>query len=142
MNVERVTEVDAELVAAFAHLVPQLSSAPPPGEDELRAIVAAPGSILLIARDAERIVGATALTVYRIPTGCHARIDDVVVDGAARGRGIGEALTREAIRLAREAGAKAVHLTSHPSREAANRLYERMGFARRHTNVYRFDLTH
>jgi len=95
---------------------------------------------VLIARDAGAIVGALTLTLYRIPTGLQARIDDVVVDGAARGRGIGEALSREAIRIAREAGARNVSLTSRPAREAANRLYQRIGFQRLDTNVYRYPL--
>ena len=143
MQLERVTRVDAELVLAFARLVPQLSSATPPTEEALAAILAQPGMWLLVAREAalaHEIVGITCLLVYRIPTGLQARIDDVVVDGAARGRGVGEALTREAMRIAREAGAKALHLTSHPSRDAANRLYLRLGFVRRDTNVYSYKL--
>jgi len=140
MQVERVTQVDAELVSAFARLIPQLTSAPPPGEAELTAIVAQPDAWLLIVRDAGTIVGITNVLVYRIPTGVQARIDDVVVDGAARGRGIGEAMTREAMRIARDAGAKALHLTSHPSREAANRLYQRLGFVRRDTNAYKLQI--
>jgi ribosomal protein S18 acetylase RimI-like enzyme len=140
VQLERVNQIDAELVSAFARLIPQLTSAPPPGEPELAAIIAQPGVSLLIARLGGTIVGITNLLVYRIPTGIHARIDDVVVDDTARGRGVGEALTREAMRLAREAGAKALHLTSHPSREAANRLYVRLGFVRRNTNAYRYEL--
>jgi ribosomal protein S18 acetylase RimI-like enzyme len=62
------------------------------------------------------------------------------VDEAARGQGAGEALVREAIRLARKAGARTIDLTSRPSREAANRLYERIGFVERETNVYRYEL--
>jgi ribosomal protein S18 acetylase RimI-like enzyme len=138
--IEKVKVVDRELVEAFARLVPQLSQAPPPGEPELTEIVGAPGSTLLVARIEGTIVGALALTIYRIPTGLQARIDDVVVDDSARGKGIGEALSHEAIRLARVAGAKAVSLTSHPSREAANRLYQRLGFSRRETNVYHHKL--
>jgi ribosomal protein S18 acetylase RimI-like enzyme len=76
------------------------------------------------------------LLVYRIPSGLKARIDDVVVDAAARGRGVGEELTRAAMRRADEAGARIVELSSNPSREAANRLYPRLGFERRETNVY------
>ncbi|HEY5936604.1 MAG TPA: GNAT family N-acetyltransferase [Kofleriaceae bacterium] len=139
-EIEKVKAVDAELVAAFARLVPQLSQASPPGERELTEIVGAPGSTLLVARDGGTIVGALALTIYRIPTGLQARIDDVVVDGSVRGKGIGEALSHEAIRIARVAGAKGVSLTSHPSREAANRLYQRIGFSRRETNVYHYKL--
>lgn len=138
--IEKVSIVDAELVAAFARLIPQLSSSPPPGERELSEIVAAPGSTLLVAREAGAIVGALALTMYRIPTGFHARIDDVVVDDSLRGRGIGEALSHEALQIARLAGAKGVSLTSHPAREAANRLYQRLGFVRRETNVYHYKL--
>lgn len=137
--IARVASVDDELVAAWAALMPQLSAhAAAPTREQLADIAGARGQTLLVARDGERgrIVGALCLTVYRIPTGVQARIDDVVVDAAARGRGAGEALSREAIELARAAGAKAVALTSAPRREAANRLYVRLGFQRRETNVY------
>ena len=140
MQIDRIADVDDELVAAFTRLMPQLSaSAPAPTREALSAIVASPGACLVVARDPD-IVGAATLTVYRIPTGVNARIDDVVVDAAARGRGIGEALTVELIRLAREANARAVSLTSRPDRQAANRLYQRLGFVRIETNVYRFVL--
>ena len=138
MEIRRVISVDEGLVEAFARLVPQLSQAAPPARDELAAI--ARDATLLLAVDGGAIVGALTLTVYRIPTGLQARIDDVVVDVGSRGRGIGEALTREAIAIARHAGAKAISLTSRPDREAANRLYQRLGFEAVHTNVYRFRL--
>ncbi|HVK75967.1 MAG TPA: GNAT family N-acetyltransferase [Kofleriaceae bacterium] len=138
MEITRATVADDELGSAFDRLLPQLSTARPPTRAELAAIVA--DAVVLIARDAGAIVGALTLTLYRIPTGLQARIDDVVVDGAARGRGIGEALSREAIRIAREAGARNVSLTSRPAREAANRLYQRIGFQRLDTNVYRYPL--
>jgi ribosomal protein S18 acetylase RimI-like enzyme len=67
-------------------------------------------------------------------------IEDVVVDSAARGHGVGEALNQAAILEARHRGAITVELTSRPSREAANRLYQRLGFVARETNVYRHDL--
>jgi ribosomal protein S18 acetylase RimI-like enzyme len=141
MEIERVTEVDDELVAAFARLIPQLSQATPPGYAELAAIVAAPGSVVLVARDdARAIVGTLTLTLYQIPTGPQARIDDVVVEAAMRGRGVAEALSGEAIRLARVAGARSITLTSRPERTAANRLYRRLGFHRIETNVYRYPL--
>jgi ribosomal protein S18 acetylase RimI-like enzyme len=78
--------------------------------------------------------------MFRIPTGLRAWIEDVVVDDRARGKGVGEALNRAALSMARQRGAKTVDLTSRPSREAANRLYQRLGFVRRDTNVYRFEL--
>lgn len=131
--------VNDEVVAAFARLVPQLSSARPPTREALAEI--ARGAVLLVARSADgAIAGALTLTLYRIPTGLQARIDDVVVDRGARGQGLGEALSREAIRRAREAGAVAIGLTSHASRAAANRLYVRLGFERRETNVYKLAL--
>lgn len=101
--------------------------------------IATEASEALVARD-EQIVGMLVLTLYRIPTGVQARIDDVVVDDAARGKGIGDALTRAAIGRARQGGAKQVTLTSRPSREAANRLYVRLGFQLIETNVYRLRL--
>lgn len=138
--VEEARQVTPELLEAFARLVPQLSrSAPLPGEAELAEMVAAPGTRVLVARlDDSPIVGALTLVLFRIPTGVRAWIEDVVVDEAARGRGVGEALSRRAIEVAHDAGARTVDLTSRPSREAANRLYERIGFERRDTNVYRY----
>jgi ribosomal protein S18 acetylase RimI-like enzyme len=139
VRVEAATEVTAELVEAFAGLVPQLSSSsPPPGPAELAEIVESPATTLLVARlPAGEIVGTLTLVVFRIPTGVRAWIEDVVVDDGARGRGVGEALNEEAIRQAAAAGARSVDLTSRPSREAANRLYRRLGFEPRDTNVYR-----
>jgi ribosomal protein S18 acetylase RimI-like enzyme len=77
------------------------------------------------------------LVTFPIPTGLRAWIEDVVVDGEARGRGAGAALTTEAVRIARAAGARTVDLTSRPSRAAANRLYERLGFQVRDSKVFR-----
>lgn len=131
--------VSDAVVEAFRHLIPQLSrTSPPPTRTELEEIAAT--QTLLVERDGDTLNGALTLVLYRIPTGLRARIEDVVVDETARSRGVGEALTREAIRLAREAGARHVELTSHPSREAANRLYRRLGFEPRETNVYRYEL--
>jgi ribosomal protein S18 acetylase RimI-like enzyme len=141
IRVERASTASEELVAALARLVPQLSrTSAPPGRSEFDALLAQPGATLLVARDGEAVVGVLMLLVFRIPTGVKARIEDVVVDEEARGRGVGEALTREAVRLAAEAGALHVELSSHPSREAANRLYLRLGFDQRDTNVYRHRL--
>ncbi|WP_052314598.1 GNAT family N-acetyltransferase [Nocardia thailandica] len=68
---------------------------------------------------------------YTIPTGTRARIEDVVVDESARGKGVAFELTNIAVELARQAGARTVDLTSRPSRESANRLYGRAGFTAR-----------
>jgi len=132
--------VDDETVAALNRLLPQLSStASPLDAGALRRILAAEGTTLLVARLDGAVVGALALVVFPALTGVRARIEDVVVDEAARGRGIGAALTREAIRLAGAAGASPLLLTSRPSRVAAGRLYERVGFRVVDTRVFRLD---
>lgn len=131
-------DIDDAVVAAFARLIPQLSKAPPPDRAALADIAAR--AVVLVARQAGAIVGTLTLTLYRIPTGLQARIDDVVVDGAARGAGVGAALVDAAIARARAAGARGIALTSAPERAAANRLYRRLGFVQRHTNVYKLPL--
>jgi ribosomal protein S18 acetylase RimI-like enzyme len=137
-DVEVVQGVDDEVVQALRRLLPQLSrSAGSPDAEALQTLVAWQGNRLLIARVGGQIVGALTLVVFPIPTGLRAWIEDVVVDVAARGKGVGAALTGEAVRLARADGARTVDLTSRPSREAANRLYERLGFQLRDSKVYR-----
>jgi ribosomal protein S18 acetylase RimI-like enzyme len=142
ITVTVATMPDDELVAAFGRLVPQLSpSAAVPTPDLIREIVEAQASTVLVARDLRdqvRIVGMLTLIVFRIPTGVRAWIEDVVVDETARGRDVGEALSQEAVRRALALGARTVELTSRPSREAANRLYQRLGFVRRDSNLYRY----
>lgn len=139
--IERAGSVTDELVDAFALLIPQLSSSnPAPGREQLQAIVSSPSCVLFVARVDGRIVGSLTLATFPIPTGVRAWIEDVVVDGSARGHGVGEALSLAAIDEARARGAVTVELTSRPSREAANRLYRRIGFVQRETNVYRFTL--
>lgn len=139
MKITEVTTVTPELVSAFERLIPQLSSSnPPPSVAELQAIVDSDASILLVAEDEGRILGSLTLVLFRIPTGLRAWIEDVVVDDEARGMGVGRALNDAALERARRDGASTVDLTSRPSREAANRLYQRIGFEQRSTNVYRF----
>jgi ribosomal protein S18 acetylase RimI-like enzyme len=137
VKIERVTEADEALAKAVARLVPQLSpTREPAGLGQLVELVATPGTNLIVARDNDAVLGMLTLIVYRVPTGIRAWIHDVVVDESARGRGVGEALTREALRRAEEAGAISVELTTRQEREVANRLYRRLGFAQRETNVY------
>jgi ribosomal protein S18 acetylase RimI-like enzyme len=143
MRIDTCTAVDDELVAAMARLIPQLSSSsPPPDAAALTAIVESECCHLLLAREDDgTVLGSMTLVVFPIPTGVRAWIEDVVVDVDARGRGVGEAMNRHALELARSLGAKTVDLTSRPSREAANRLYQRIGFEPRETNVYRYTLS-
>jgi ribosomal protein S18 acetylase RimI-like enzyme len=140
-DIEVLADVTEEVVGAFARLIPQLSSSsPPPSAAELRAIVSQPGTTVFMARSEGRIVGTLTLVTFAIPTGVRVWIEDVVVDQAAEGQGIGGALTRAAVARAQTVGAKTVDLTSRPGREAANRLYQREGFELRTTNVYRFTI--
>ena len=146
ISVKAATEVDDGLVEAFSRLIPQLSSSsPPPTAAELLSIIDNPNSVLFIAEidgddDVRFVVGSLTLAFYRIPTGLKAWIEDVVVDESARGLGVGEALSVAAIDESRQRGAKNVSLTSRSSREAANRLYQRLGFEPYETNLYRFGL--
>jgi ribosomal protein S18 acetylase RimI-like enzyme len=129
----------AELADALVALVPQLSkSNPPPSLAEVEAMLASDAITQFVARDDNgTIVGVSTLAVFPIPTAMRAWIEDVIVDESARGQGVGEALTQAMIDRARELGCATVDLTSRPTREAANRLYRRMGFELRDTNVYR-----
>lgn len=146
-----VSEVDEGCLAAFARLVPQLSStAGPPSREQLAAVLRAPSNTVLVARMQPAgasaggewaVVGALTLVIFLLPTGIRAWIEDVVVDTTARGLGVGAALVGAGVERARAAGARSVELTSRPSRQSANRLYTRVGFARRDTNVYRLELS-
>ncbi len=138
ISVEAAGSVDDELCAALVALVPQLSSSsPPPTRALLEQIVSDPATTLFVARDGDRIVGMLTLAAFQIPTGVRAWIEDVVVDETARGAGVAGALVQAALDRSAELGARTVDLTSRPDREAANRLYVRLGFEVRQTNVYR-----
>jgi len=142
ITIEVVEQVDDGLVAAFANLIPQLSrSSAPPDQATLQHIADSEASTLLIALNEDgTILGSMTLAMFDIPTGRRAWIEDVVVDEQARGQGVGRILNERALEIARDAGAKTVDLTSRPSREAANRLYQRIGFVQRETNVYRYQV--
>ncbi|MFE2431687.1 GNAT family N-acetyltransferase [Streptomyces sp. NPDC059373] len=141
-EIEVVGEASDEVVAAFAQLLPQLSrTAVPLDREAVTRMVACDATTVLVARVRGEIVGSLTLVMFPVPSGLRARIEDVVVDGAARGHGVGAALTEEALRLADRAGARTVDLTSRPSRPAANRLYERLGFQARESRVYRFSVS-
>jgi ribosomal protein S18 acetylase RimI-like enzyme len=132
--------VTDDVLEACHRLIPQLSSSSSPiTRAQLDEIITGSSTVLFAARSEGAIVGLLTLAVFRIPTAVRAWIEDVVVDERARGKGVGEALSRAALAEAAQRGAKTVDLTSRPSREAANRLYQRIGFVRRDTNVYRYE---
>jgi ribosomal protein S18 acetylase RimI-like enzyme len=141
VRVERATRASAALERSLAALLPQLNpKLSIPNAKKLKALLADPATTLLVARDGQAIVGTATLIVYSTPAWVKARIEDVVVDGNARGHGVGEALIKECLEVARRRGVQVVELQSNPAREAANRLYPRLGFELRKTNVYRLTL--
>ena len=141
IEIKACRSVSDELEEAMNHLIPQLSqSSLPPSRPDLEEIIDNSDNTLLAAFFEGRIVGCLMLVMFRIPTGLRARIEDVVVDETVRGNRIAERLSIEALKLARISGARNVDLTSRPTRVAANRLYMRMGFELRDSNVYRYTL--
>jgi ribosomal protein S18 acetylase RimI-like enzyme len=138
ITIVEADQADAALEAAVAELIPQLSSSsPPPTRAQLRRIIEDPATTLLLAQSDGVVVGMLTLAIFMIPTGVRAWIEDVVVDDESRGAGVANILVHAALGRAEKAGARTVDLTSRPDREAANRLYVRLGFTRRETNVYR-----
>ena len=139
VQVEELEKVTDEVVEAFGRLLPQLSSsASPLDAAAIAAVAQSPATTVLLARAAGKIIGTLSIGMYPAPTGLRAWIEDVVVDEAAARQGAGGALVREALRLAKTAGCRTVDLTCRPSREAAGRLYERSGFRRRDSRLYRY----
>ena len=144
MYIEKVSKVTEEIFHAVKLLVPQLGAHKvPPTWDELNTLVNSEASTLLIARypdEKSEIAGILSLTIYRVPTGGRSIVEDVIVDENMRRRGIAEALMLRAIDLAREGGADVMTLSSNHTREAANKLYQSMGFQKRETNAYFYKL--
>lgn len=142
MQVKRITEIDNNVVDAFKRLMPQLT-----GRDEwpsyecLYKILSSHTTYLFVAIDeCGDIVGSLTLVLYRIPTNLKGMIEDVVVDAGARGKGVATLLMSHAIETARQCDASKLELTSKPSRIAANKMYQKLGFEIRDTNFYRLDL--
>jgi ribosomal protein S18 acetylase RimI-like enzyme len=140
VDLERVSEVTDELVEAVRRLYPQLTGSPVPDEQAVSRLLDA-GAIVLLARSDGAIVGMATLIIATALSGTTAHVEDVVVDAGVRGRGIGARLMNELIVIARAESADEMTLTSHPKREAANRLYQRLGFQLGTTNYYALDLS-
>lgn len=138
MNVIEITYANDAVLDALNDLLPQLSASPRRlTEQDLRGIIQSDTTRLLMAQEDDRYIGCLTLVLFRIPSGTRARIEDLVVQETARGRGVGRSLVQKAIEMAEALGAEAVDLTTHPSREAANTLYKKLGFEIRETNAYR-----
>jgi len=143
LRVDAVAEATPEIHAALARLLPQLNPRLElPDMERLERLIADPAVTLLVARDGDDIVGTTTVIVYTTPFWIKARLDEVVVDAGARGQGVGEALVTAALEIGRERGAQVAELQSGrgPQRAAAHRLYERLGFTIRDSDVMRIEL--
>lgn len=141
--IEELKTSSPEVVAMINHLIAQLDSPFQKLTDhDVQSIIGSHQTHLFVARlfPTYNIIGMVTLVVYRIPFTMKGQLEDLVVDDQFRGQGIGTQLIQYAIQRARELGVKSLNLTSRPSRVVANRLYERLGFEKRDTNVYRINL--
>jgi len=144
MIIEKVSEFTDETYGAVCNLVPQLGAHKVvPTKDELTALINSESSTLLIARfpdEKSNIIGILTISIYRVPTGVRSIVEDVIVDSSMRRRGIAKGLMNAAIEIARQAGANGISLTSNSQRVDANLLYQNMGFSKRETNAYFYEL--
>ena len=137
LEIEQVKEINMEIVEALSRLILQLSpDSKIACSESLKRIVSNKGSYLFIARNTD-IIATLTLLVIESPTGAKAWIEDVVVDSKARGQKVGEKLLIHAIDFAKTLDISSINLTSMPERVAANKLYHKLGFEKRETNVYR-----
>lgn len=141
MKIREVTKYSGSILDGLNKLIPQLTGSKKEVPEKLfRMIIEDEDVHLYIAEENGTIIGALTLVIYPIPSELRVIIEDVVVDGMSRGKGIGQKLIMVAIEKAKERGATFVNLTSNPNRVPANALYQKMGFSQRETNVYRYDI--
>lgn len=138
----RPDDVTDHTAAQINALLPQLSAkATPLRAEALRQIVSRPNVRLYVLHDeCAQLCGMATLALDALVTGTKAWVEDVVVSQTCRGRGYGSQLISHLVAEAKAHGAASVNLTSRPEREAANRLYRRLGFVQRQTNVYKLTL--
>jgi ribosomal protein S18 acetylase RimI-like enzyme len=144
MEIIQMTRMTKEVYQAFQNLIPQLTqNSAPPSYEDLEAMAGSSNIYVFLAYNGDIvpvIVGSATLATFQTPTGKHGWIEDVIVDKDVRRQGLGQKLTQACLDKAKQIGLTEVNLTSRPSREAANALYQSMGFQKRQTNVYRFAL--
>jgi ribosomal protein S18 acetylase RimI-like enzyme len=141
MKIYKLVTVTDSVLNAFRKLIPQLSSSCDlPTKKDLDDIINSNNTQLFIAEENNEIIGTLTLVFNKIPTGYKVWIEDVVVDNRARGKGVGKALTQFAIEYTSNENIKNINLTSSPDRVVANKLYQKLGFVKRETNVYRLTI--
>ncbi len=144
MYIEQVAEITDEIFEALVKLVPHIDPEKAlPTREEMVSLVDSKSSTLWMAKYPDQngeIAGFLTIAIYRVPTGLRSIVEDVVVEPTFRRRGVARALLHSAIDFARAAGANGMAMTSNPKREAANLLYESLGFEKRETNSYFYRL--
>ncbi len=141
MKIIQIKQNSEELHESINRLLPQLSIGITISYEQLQRIIDSENSLLFVAKDENNdIVAMATLVCYDIPTGQKAWIEDVVVDKKCRGKGIGKKIVQEIISFAKKQGIKKVDLTSSYQREKANLLYQKLGFQKRQSNLYRIFL--
>ncbi|MEC8792048.1 MAG: GNAT family N-acetyltransferase [Verrucomicrobiota bacterium] len=142
VEIIEISEASNEILSQVNGLLPQLSkSASPLSLESLDILAKSESTNLFVAKEGKKVWGMLSLVLFPIPTGTKAWVEDVVVDSSARGKGIGKALMNHALKKVREKRGKSIDLTSRPSRETANKLYQTLGYQKRETNVYRLSLS-
>ena len=142
VEIIEISEASNEILSQVNGLLPQLSkSASPLSLESLDILAKSESTNLFVAKEGKKVWGLLSLVLFPIPTGTTAWVEDVVVDSSARGKGIGKALMNHALKKVREKRGKSIDLTSRPSRETANKLYQSLGYQKRETNVYRLSLS-
>ena len=142
VEIIEISEASNEILSQVNGLLPHLSkSASPLSLESLDILAKSESTNLFVAKEGKKIWGMLSLVLFPIPTGTKAWVEDVVVDSSARGKGIGKALMNHALKKVREKRGKSIDLTSRPSRETANKLYQSLGYQKRETNVYRLSLS-
>ena len=142
VEIIEISEASNEILSQVNGLLPQLSkSASPLSLESLDILAKSESTTLFVAKEGKKVWGLLSLVLFPIPTGTKAWVEDVVVDSSARGKGIGKALMNHALKKVREKRGKSIDLTSRPSRETANKLYQSLGYQKRETNVYRLSLS-
>ena len=143
IKISELKEGSAEVLASINKLLPQLSpSAQQISMDRLLELINSDSTLLFLGIDDDgQILGMLSLIILKIPTGNKAWIEDVVVDVKSRGKGLGKSLMDHALERAKILGVKSIDLTSRPSRESANKLYQSLRYKIRETNVYRYKVS-
>jgi ribosomal protein S18 acetylase RimI-like enzyme len=139
MRIREANEADAAPAAAlwteaYARQHPEEGRRDPYPQGELGAAAAA-ATVLVAESEQGEVIGIVALLAPGSPQAAvalegEAELARLAVARAARGEGVGRALARRCLELAREQGAEGVALWSRPYQVAAHSLYESLGFRR------------